>query len=73
MKNNEPIGEKKQVEEEPKSVLEQIIQEGARKLLQAAIEHEVAEYVERFKELKNEKGHRQVVKNGSAPVFCDPA
>jgi len=67
MKNDEPIDEKKQVEEEPKSVLEQIIQEGARKLLQAAIESEVAEYVERFKELKNEKGHRMVVKNGSSP------
>ena len=67
MKNDEPIDEKKQVEEGPKSVLEQIIQEGARKLLQAAIESEVAEYIERFKELKNEKGHRMVVKNGTSP------
>ncbi len=67
MKNDEPIDEKKQVEETPKSVLEQIIQEGARKLLQTAIENEVAEYVERFKELKDEKGHRVVVKNGSSP------
>jgi len=67
MKNDEPVDEKKQVEESPKSVLEQIIQEGARRLLQAAIENEVDEYVERFKELKNEKGHRLVVKNGSSP------
>jgi len=67
MKNDEPIDEKKQVEESPKSVLEQIIHEGARRLLQAAIENEVAEYVERFKEMKNEKGHRMVVKNGSSP------
>jgi putative transposase len=67
MKNDEPISEKKQVEEEPKSVLEQIIQEGARRLLQAAIENEVAEYIGRFKELKNESGHRMVVKNGSSP------
>jgi len=67
VKHNEPIDEKKQVEESPKSVLEQIIQEGARRLLQAAIENEVAEYVERFKELKNEKGHRMVVRNGSSP------
>ena len=43
MKNDEPIDENKQVEEEPKSVLEQIIQEGARRLLQAAIENEVAD------------------------------
>src|SRR3974377_27282 len=67
MKNDEPIDEKKQVEESPKSVLEQIIHEGARRLLQAAIENEVAEYVERFKEMKNEKGSRIVVKNGSSP------
>ncbi len=36
------------------------VQEGARRLLQAAIENEVAEYIGRFKELKNEKGHRMV-------------
>jgi transposase-like protein len=67
MNNDEPIGEKKQVEETPGSVLEQIIREGARRLLQAAIENEVAEHVERLKELKDEKGHRMVVKNGSSP------
>ena len=67
MKNDEPISEKKQVEETPESVLEQIIREGARRLLQAAIENEVAEHVERLKELKDEKGHRMVVKNGSSP------
>src|SRR3974390_3654048 len=65
MKNDEPVDEKKQ--ESPRSVLEQIIHEGARRLLQAAIENEVAEYVEGFKEMKNEKGHRMVVKNGSSP------
>jgi putative transposase len=67
MKNHEPIDEKKQVEGTPESVLEQIIREGARRLLQAAIENEVAEHVERLKELKDEKGHRMVVKNGSSP------
>jgi len=67
MKNDEPINDKKQVEEEPKSVLEQIIQEGARKLLQAAIENEIAEYIERFKEVKDHDGHRMVVRNGKLP------
>jgi transposase-like protein len=67
MKNHEPIDEKKQVEGTPESVLEQIIREGARRLLQAAIENEVTEHVERLKELKDEKGHRMVVKNGSSP------
>jgi len=67
MDNDEPINEKKQVEETPRSVLEEIVREGARRLLQAAIENEVAEHVERLKELKDEKGHRMVVKNGSSP------
>ena len=67
MKNDEPIDEKKQVVEEPKSVLEQIIQEGARKLLQAAIEHEIAEYIERCTHIKDDKGHRMVVRNGRLP------
>jgi putative transposase len=66
MKNDERIGNKKQGEEE-KSVLEAIIREGARKLLQAAIENEVSAYVELFKELKDEKGRRVVVRNGSLP------
>ena len=48
MDNDEPINEKKQVEETPRSVLEEIVREGARRLLQAAIENEVAEHVERL-------------------------
>lgn len=67
MKNDGLIDQKNQVVEEPKSVLEQIIQEGARKLLQAAIEHEVTEYIERFTHIRDDKGHRMVVKNGTSP------
>jgi putative transposase len=67
MKNDEPIDEKKQVEESPKSILEQIIQEGARRLLQAAIENEIAEYIERCTHIKDDKGHRMVVRNGKLP------
>ena len=67
MKNDEPIDEKKQVEESPKSILEQVIQEGARRLLQAAIENEIAEYIERCIHIKDDKGHRMVVRNGKLP------
>lgn len=66
MKNDEPIGGKRQEEQEVKNLLEQILREGARRLLQTAIENEVADYVERCKELKNDKGRRMVVKNGKA-------
>jgi transposase-like protein len=62
MKNDEPIDRKMQAE--AGSMLEEIAREGARRLLQAAIENEVREYIERFKDCKDEDGHRMVVKNG---------
>jgi hypothetical protein len=67
MKNDERIEHRKQGEETPKSVLKEIIREGARRLLQAAIENEVAEYVDHFTHVKDAKGHRMVVRNGTAP------
>ena len=67
LKNNAPIDEKKQEQQTPKSLLEELIREGARRLLQAAIEHEVTEYLERFREEKDDKGHRMVVRNGRLP------
>lgn len=65
MKNNEPVDTKKQ--EKQDSILEQIIKEGARKLLQAAIENEVAEYINMFSEIKDKNGRQMVVKNGFLP------
>lgn len=50
-----------------KNLLEEILKEGARKMLQAAIENEVQEYVEAFKEVKDEKGHQMVIRNGYQP------
>ncbi len=67
VKNGAPIDEKKQEQETPKSLLEELIREGARRLLQAAIEQEVTEYLERFREEKDDKGHRMVVRNGRLP------
>jgi putative transposase len=48
-------------------VLEQIAREGARRMLQHAIEQEVAEYVEKHQDCLDEKGHRLVVRNGHKP------
>jgi len=67
MKQNEPVEEKKKEKEEVKSLFEEIIREGARKLLQAAIEHEVNEYISSFSDTTDEKGGRMVVKNGFLP------
>jgi len=54
-------------EETAKSVLEEILQEGARKLLQAAIENEVEEYITRYKQQRDERGRSLAVRNGYLP------
>lgn len=48
-------------------VLEDIIREGARKMLQAALELEIEEYLSRFTSLLDENGKRLVVRNGFQP------
>ena len=45
--------------------LENLLRRGARRMLQAALEHEVSEYVNCYKSISDEQGHRQVVRNGS--------
>lgn len=67
MENNERDYLEKQVKEESKSTLELIIREGACRMLQAAIENEVGEYIERFKDARDIRGRRLVVRNGSLP------
>ena len=52
---------------EAKSYLEQLLSEGARKLLQAAIENEVQEYLEARRGQRSESGERAVVRNGHLP------
>jgi putative transposase len=47
-----------------KTALEDVLREGARQMLQAAIENEVAEYVDRYGEERDGRGHRLVVRNG---------
>lgn len=68
MRNNERNNSESQIQPEPKSVLEEIIREGARKLLQQAIENEVAEYLERFQGQTDGQGRRLVVRNGTLPA-----
>lgn len=48
-------------------VLEEILREGARKMLQAAIENEVVEYLDKHKGLRDEAGHCLAVRNGYLP------
>ena len=47
--------------------LEELLREGARKLLQEAIEQEVNEYISSHQDDRDEQGYRLVVRNGSLP------
>jgi hypothetical protein len=57
----------KRAEDEEKSFFEQLLQEGARKLLQPAIENEVIDYIQFHKDRRDENGQRLVVRNGHLP------
>lgn len=58
-----------QIEATPETmgVLEDLVREGARKMLQAALEAEIEEHLSRFKHLVDEGGRRLVVRNGDMP------
>lgn len=47
-----------------RSVLDEIVRDGARKMLAAALEAEVAAYIAQFTDVLDENGHRLVVRNG---------
>ena len=49
------------------SLLDEVIKEGARKILQQAIENEVAEYIESFQHQRDEINRRIVTRNGYLP------
>ncbi len=49
---------------EARSVLDEIVREGAQRMLQMALEQEVAAYIEACQHLRDEQGHRLVVRNG---------
>jgi putative transposase len=46
------------------SLLDEIVRDGARQMLEAALKAEVAAYIERFADRVDEQGRRLVVRNG---------
>ncbi len=50
-----------------RDVLTQILNEGAQRLLAAALNAEVDEYLQRFEQARDGRGHRVVVRNGYLP------
>ena len=67
MPENKVVSLDERAKDEHKPFLEQLLQEGARKLLQAAIENEVIEYIQFHKNRRDENGQRLVVRNGHLP------
>ncbi len=50
-----------------KESLDEIIRKGAQQLLTVAVEAEVKEYLERYKNDRDKDGHRLAVRNGYMP------
>lgn len=50
-----------------RSMLEDVLRDGAKKMLQKAIENEVLEYIQQASELRNEMNKRLVTRNGHLP------
>jgi len=48
--------------------LDEVVRQGARELVQRAVEIEVELFLERYQYLMDDQGHRQVVRNGHRPV-----
>ena len=51
---------------QPSSLIDQIVRDGARQMLAAALQAEVAAYIGQFAGLRDENGRRMVVRNGTA-------
>lgn len=58
----------KDVEVKSQSILDEVVQKGAERMLQSALEAEVESFIERHKMHKDESGHREVVRNGYLPA-----
>src|SRR6516162_4225637 len=65
--DNKVVSLDERAKDEEKPFLEQLLQEGARKLLQAAIENQVIDYIQFHKDRRDENGQRLVVRNGHLP------
>ena len=51
----------------PRSPLDEVVREGARQLLQRALELEVAEVLAQFDDLRDDAGRHRIVRNGHLP------
>jgi transposase-like protein len=55
-----------QADGQPPSLIDQIVRDGARQMLAAALQAEVAAYIGQLSDVRDENGRRMVVRNGTA-------
>ena len=67
MEQKNVVSLEKQVEVSSRSALDELLRQGAQRMLQAAIEAEVHEYVEEHRGSVSQDGRRLVVRNGRLP------
>ena len=67
MRKNLISEDKNHQSKECNDFLEETLREGARKMLQIAIENEVQEFLETYENEKDTKGHKALVRNGYLP------
>lgn len=67
MGNDTVVSFEDRVISESRSALDELLREGARRMLQAAIQNEVAEYLEAHKGIRDDAGRHLVVRNGYLP------
>lgn len=58
---------REQFDSEQPSILDQVVRNGARKMLQTALEEEVQEFLDNHSQRRDENGKRLVVRNGHMP------
>jgi putative transposase len=68
MKKGTPKGSEEQALDSIQPALEEVLREGARQMLETAIQNEVAEYVQKHAGLVDEAGRRLVARNGHLPA-----
>lgn len=66
MKENKVI-ELNTPEETGKDILTEIIRKGAQKILKEALEIEIEAFIDEYRELRTNKGHHRIVRNGYLP------
>jgi transposase-like protein len=67
MNKNTTVSLEDRVKSESQLALDELLREGACRMLHKAVENEVAEYIDSHAALRDEAGRRQVVRNGYLP------